>query len=50
MTLEQTLVTILTHLTQLSTPEFLTILVATNAAALLTGLGIGKMFNIFRGL
>ena len=50
MTLEQILVTGLNWLMQLSNAEFLGCAVALNFTALISGLGIGKMTNLLRGL
>ena len=50
MTLEQILVTGFNWLMQLSNAEFLGFAVALNFTALISGLGIGKMTNLLRGL
>ena len=50
MILEQILVTGFNWLMQLSNAEFLSFAVALNFTALISGLGIGKMTNLLRGL
>ena len=50
MELEHLLLTSLSWLMQLSTPQLLTILFAAPLAGLSVGLGIGKVINVIRGV